>query len=408
MTPDLARAVSATVQYHFTPKIVYCTTRQQPSNVCTVLPDMTWSLPTFGLVAVAIPARDEENHIEACLRALDQQTGAQIDHIVACVNNSIDRTAEIARSVGMLPGTSVHVLEPNFPPQQANAGHARRLAMELAANLAGDDGVILTTDADATVDGDWIAENLKALRAGADAVAGWVDLDAQDWADIPMKLHEDDARECAYDDLCDELHARLDPDPADPLPRHTQHSGASIAGKAHIYALAGGMPAVPVGEDRAFFVALRHIDARIRHAPSCHVTVSGRMQGRATGGMADTIRRRMVSPDAYLDDRLEPADACARRADLRRRLRACLADHSLVGEFAEDVGLDTQWVMALVMAGRLGKAWTAIEENSDVLQRRRVAVTDLPEQMARAQELCCRLRAEMEPAAPQDDLEATA
>jgi hypothetical protein len=298
-------------------------------------------------------------------------------------------------------------MEPELAPSEANAGHARRLAMELAAQLVGEDGVILTTDADAVVDPDWIAENLRALEAGADAVAGWVDLDAADWAQIPIKLHEDDARECAYDALCDELHARLNPDPADPLPRHTQHSGASIAVSARIYTLAGGLPAVHVGEDRAFFVALRHVDARIRHSPACHVTVSGRMQGRAAGGMADTIRRRMLSPDAYLDDRLEPADCCARRADLRRRLRACLADHELVAEFAEDVKLDAAWVTALVHAGRLGKAWTAIEEHSVVLQRRRVAVNDLPEQMARAEELCRRLRAEMDADLPRGDLEET-
>ena len=33
------------------------------------------------------------------------------------------------------------------------------------------------------------------------------------WGAIPARLHEDDARECAYDALCDEIHAILDPDP---------------------------------------------------------------------------------------------------------------------------------------------------------------------------------------------------
>ena len=361
-----------------------------------------------GPVAVAIPARDEAGFISACLRALDRQTGAQIDHIVLCVNNTCDGTADIARSEQLQPGTLLHVLEPQLSPAHAFAGTARRLAMEFAAKLVGKNGVILTTDADAVVDPDWLAQNLAALRNGADAVAGWVDLDPADWAQIPLKLHEDDARECAYDDLCDELHARLDPDPADPWPRHTQHSGASIAVTARAYAMAGGMPAKAVGEDRAFFAALRHIDARIRHAPECHVTVSGRMNGRATGGMADTIRRRMVSPDEFLDDRLEPADDCARRADLRRRLRDCLADPALVREFAEDICMEPEWLERRLAAGSFGAAWADIEQTSTVLQRRRVAVEDLPKHMARAQALCTTLREKAALHQPETGLEAAA
>jgi hypothetical protein len=44
------------------------------------------------------------------------------------------------------------------------------------------------------------------------------------------------------------------------------------------------MPATPFGEDRAFFDALRRIDARIRHAPGARVVVSARIVGRAPGG----------------------------------------------------------------------------------------------------------------------------
>ena len=370
---------------------------------------MAWSLEhKFRPVAVAIPARDEAGFISACLRALDAQDGAQIDHIVLCVNNTSDSTAEIARRVTLRPGTISHVLEPHFPPAQAFAGTARRLAMEYAASLVGKNGVILTTDADAVVDPDWLAQNLAALRNGADAVAGWVDLDPRDWARIPLKLHEDDARECAYDDLCDELHARLDPDPADPLPRHTHHSGASIAVTARIYALAGGMPAKAVGEDRAFFAALRLVDARIRHAPECHVTVSGRMDGRAAGGMADTIRRRMSAPDPFLDDRLEPAEDCARRADLRRRLRDCLSDRTLVRAFADDIGTEPEWLERRLEAGSLGAVWADIEQTSPILQRRSVAVAELPEQMAQAQELCRKLREKTGLKPADGDLEAAA
>jgi hypothetical protein len=45
---------------------------------------------------------------------------------------------------------------------------------------AGDkDGVILTTDADSQVAPNWIAENLAAFAAGAEAVLGRIDLDEE-------------------------------------------------------------------------------------------------------------------------------------------------------------------------------------------------------------------------------------
>src|SRR6202034_1256089 len=106
-----------------------------------------------------------------------------------------------------------------------------------------------------------------------------------------------------------------------PWPRHCEHSGASIAVTVDAYQRAGGIPAVALGEDRAFFEALRRVDARIRHASKVRVVVSGRIHGRAAGGMADTIRRRIVRPDDMLDESLEPALDAARRARMRRLAR---------------------------------------------------------------------------------------
>jgi glycosyltransferase involved in cell wall biosynthesis len=346
----------------------------------------------FGPVAVAIPARNEAAHIGACLAALTQQMNAQIDHIVLCVNNTTDATIRIARATHLPPPTTLHVIECDLPRRYAHAGQARRLAMEKAYRLVGESGVLLTTDADGIVDANWTHANLAALRAGADAVAGWVDLDPESWHQIPMKLHEDDARECAYDALCDEIHARLDPDPADPMPRHTQHSGASIAVTGRMYRRCGGLPAINHGEDRAFIAALRLADARIRHAPECHVTVSGRIEGRAPGGMADTIRRRLAAPDPYLDDRLEPADLCAKRARLRRTLRRCRANMEGLQDFAGETGLSQLVLGQLLHINSFGHAWAFVERESPALRRQRVAVADLPGQMRRAQEICDALR----------------
>jgi hypothetical protein len=69
------------------------------------------------------------------------------------------------------------------------------------------------------------------------------------------------------------------------------------------------------------------------------VSVSGRWIGRAPGGMADTIRRRMQRQDEFTDEQVEPAvDAC-RRYDFRSRARRAWRRQSLSPELAIDLGL---------------------------------------------------------------------
>lgn len=171
---------------------------------------------------VAIPVRDEAALIGDCLRALALQQGGVQAELVLLVNNSTDNTAEIARAMApTLPGR-LHVVEHTFQPPQANAGHARRLAMEKAAALGGAESILLTTDGDSCVDPDWLEANLAAFQEGADVVCGRAIIDPVDALAIPAHLHEDDAREVAYGAALDRLAAVLDPDPADPWPRHTE------------------------------------------------------------------------------------------------------------------------------------------------------------------------------------------
>ena len=354
--------------------------------------------PAF--TAVAIPACNEADRIGPCLEALDAQTGAQLDAIVLLINNTTDDTVGVARRVSLRAGTRLRIIERHFPPEQATAGYARQQAMEHAAALAGPGGVLLTTDADGQADPDWLAANLAAIAAGADAVAGWVELHPIDWGAIPARLHEDDARECAYDALCDELHARLDPDPADPMPRHTQNSGATIAVTASAYARCGGVPPIASGEDRALIAALRRVDARVRHAPEVHVTVSGRIEGRSQGGMADTIRRRLTRPDEFIDDRLEPATACARRARCRAAARAAY-QAGRIGDaaLAQALQLDPGILAGFMDVPHFGMAWEAVERASPVLVRRPVAVAELAAQTAMAEAILSVLRPLSHPAA---------
>ena len=343
--------------------------------------------PRFGPVVVAVPVKDEQDHLAACLEALDGQTAGRADHILLLLNNCSDASAATAERMRSRLTTALHVVEVALPPAVATAGHARRLALDAACRLSGDRGVLLTTDADARVDPDWVGANLAAIDAGAEAVAGWVELDARDWGAIPLRLHEADARECAYDAVCDEIHALLDPDPADPWPRHTQAAGASIAVTVQAYRAAGGMPTHAVGEDRAFLAALRRIDARVRHAPGCRVVVSGRIEGRAAGGMADTIRRRLGAPDPFIDDRLEPAVVCARRAVLRRLARRAYWTSAWPRGLEKRFALSRPVIAACLRRPTFGAAWEDIEALSPRLERRRVAVRDLPAQQAAADRL---------------------
>jgi hypothetical protein len=334
---------------------------------------------------VAIPARNEEEHVLACVEALDGQIGARFDHVVLFANNCTDATAAVARTIELHSCMRLHVFE-TLPQHEANAGAARLRAMEAALPLAGAEGVLFATDADGQADPDWLPNTLAASERGADVVAGWAELHPLDWGRIPLELHEDDARECAYDALCDEIHARLDPDPHDPSPRHTQQSGASIAVTVRAYRECGGMPVVASGEDRALIAALRLVDAKIRHDPSVRVSVSGRTEGCAQGGMAETIRRRLVRPDEMLDDRLEPAETCAHRARCRAAARRAYGrPASDRASLASLLDLPLDKVTQALDCPFFGRAWRSLEDASPKLRRVQVPVADLPSQMAAAE-----------------------
>ncbi len=281
-------------------------------------------------------------------------------------------------------------------PGAADAGNARRGAMDAALDwLAEDlatDGVILTTDADSRVSPDWIVSNLAAIHAGADMVLGQIRLD-EEGDQLPEALHRRGQLESEYEALLTELDARIDPLPYDPWPRHATISGASIAITRKIYEEVGGLPRVPLGEDKALVAALMRIDAKIRHAPEVLVTTSGRCYGRAPGGVADTLRLRSDDPDALCDEALEPFRIALRRAKWRRRLRQSWGVGDLMG--------DDAWMRALQISdgplragGPLdfGAAWSEIEHNSPRLSRRLLSPAELPGQIFLARRVHDRLR----------------
>ena len=336
-------------------------------------------------VFVAIPARDEAERIDLCLTALNEQSLLP-DHAVLLVNNSSDATEAIARDMAPRLRFPLEVISRDLPPEQANAGYARRLAMEAVAAQAEPGSMLMTTDADATVPPDWVARNLRGLHKGVDIVCGRAIIDPLDAALIPSHLHEDDARECHLIALLDELAWVLDPELHDPPLRHIEASGASLAVSLEAFRRVGGIPAIRSGEDRAFVRALWMIDAKVRHDPTIKVMVSGRIVGRAEGGMADAIRRRMVQQDEFTDEQVEPAIRAFHRYDLRQRAR--LAWHgSPDSALAGDLALSRNSLMDSLSHQYFGTAWAALEASSLVLKRERVRFIDLPAEIAAAEAL---------------------
>jgi hypothetical protein len=200
---------------------------------------------------------------------------------------------------------------------------------------------------------------------------------------IPAHLHQDDAREVAYGRLLDEIESIVLPDPGDSWPRHREDSGASIAITTSMFRRVGGVPRLASGEDRALIAALRLIDARVRHHPHINVVVSGRIEGRAPGGMADTMRRRMVKQDEYVDDRIEPARLACLRVRMKRRFHSLWhePDDARLQQLANLLDLSSDVLADAVDAAYLGLGWSQVEQAAPVLTPRRVRFAELPREM---------------------------
>jgi cellulose synthase/poly-beta-1,6-N-acetylglucosamine synthase-like glycosyltransferase len=353
---------------------------------------------------VAIPVKDEEERLPACLRALARQrdrSGRPIPpalvNIVVFANNCTDDSASLARSLGECWSLTIRVVEASLPAETAHAGNARRTAMDIAEawlqESGQDDGVILTTDADSQVAPNWIAENLAAFQAGAEAVLGRIDLDGEGKY-LPEALHRRGELEDAYERLLTELSWLLDPLQYNPWPHHATISGASLAITRTAYCGVGRLPRVPLGEDKALIDLLSHHDARIRYCPSVQVITSGRTNGRAPGGVADTLRIRSTDPEASCDEALMPFRAAFTRALWRARLRRLhgAGRLGLDDKWGRKLGFSAREVDELSKASAFGAAWSVIEGRSPFFARRLLTPAELPEQISIARRSLARIR----------------
>jgi hypothetical protein len=360
-----------------------------------------WMNPGVPQAIVAIPVKDEATRIGDCLAALAGQTdlaGRPIQPgtfgVLLLLNNCRDDTAAVVAGLTPTLPFPLRAIERELPAALRHAGGARRIAMDAAADWLEERGAILSTDADTRVAPDWVARQLAAFAAGADAVAGHVAEDPAEYRRLPQALRRRERRERRYDEMLAELEAHLDPREADPWPRHRMMAGASFGVTLDAYRTVGGLPILPAGEDRALGRLLARHDRTLRHALDVRVTTSCRLVGRAAGGMADTLRHRLDHPESPCDQRLEPAlDAVHRafwHATLRRQHQA--GELGDVGFWAPALRLDPDMAAAIVRQPAFGPIWDRVERLSPSLARRRLMPHALPLQMRRAEGILAWLR----------------
>lgn len=274
------------------------------------------------VASVVIPARNEQGHLHRTLDALRRQQtlgGEPLDphayEVVLLLNNCTDGSAELARDYASAhPSMQLLIVTRELAPEQAHVGTARRLLMDTAyerlrhvdyAHCA-----ILSTDGDTVVAPDWVSRNMAAIEGGADVVGGVIHLFPDELDALRASQPETvDAyeRDRLFQRQVARLEALLDPDPADPWPRHLEHFGASLACTPAIYALSGGLPPVKPLEDVAFIDALRKVGARIRHCPDTHIFTSARLHGRVEIGLSGQLRHWQDEAERGLPHRVDSA-----------------------------------------------------------------------------------------------------
>ena len=123
---------------------------------------------------MAVPARDEEASIAACLASIDRAAGrCRVPvRVVVAADRCRDRTAELVAGF-VASHCEVAVVTGHW----RSMGTARAAAVAAGTSHGATGSWIANTDADCRVPEDWLDRQLELARRGIHAVAGTVRLD---------------------------------------------------------------------------------------------------------------------------------------------------------------------------------------------------------------------------------------
>ncbi|MEO5898985.1 MAG: glycosyltransferase [Ilumatobacteraceae bacterium] len=230
--------------------------------------------PPIELVVVAIPARNEEQRIAACLASIDNAARRWGGPVIAVVgaDGCTDATAHLVATMPAMAMT-LAVVEGTWrrPSSTRRAAVVHALALG-GGRCASDRTWIANTDADGAVDSDWITRQVASADSGVDLVAGVVALDPED---TPVSLQASFA-----------AHYQL-------LPGERRHVHAANLGiRASVYRAIGGWRAsTAIGEEHHLVRAAVRSGATVSWADDLVVRTSGRTMGRVRGGFASVLSR---------------------------------------------------------------------------------------------------------------------
>ncbi|GAB3304394.1 glycosyltransferase [Hymenobacter humi] len=330
-------------------------------------------------LSVIIPAKDEAANLPATLAALAAQTDLEgrplppgCYEVIVLANNCTDATAAVVRQLaGRYCHLPLYVAELSLPAAKAHVGSARRLLMDEACarleQVGSALGIIASTDADTCVAPTWLAAIQAEIAAGAAAVGGRIFTEINTVALTPLRRLQ--LRDTAYHLLCARLEALLDPNPADPWPRHHQHFGASLALTARAYRQVGGLPEKCFLEDEALCHSLYRHDLAVRHSPHVQVLTSARRQGRVEVGLSWQLREWLHMSREQREPQVPNPTELAARWLLRRQLRHYWASRPTQQHqgLAMRLGLPALALLARVQrAATFGELWQGLLDSAVV------------------------------------------
>ena len=334
---------------------------------------------SYGVV-VCVPARDEAERLVATLNSVAASLDAvsEAAAIVVAVNNSTDATFGLARRWGEQHGRAMLVCDVRFADAIADAGHARRLALDAGALLAEPGAVLLSTDADTRVEPSWAPRMTGAVRAGADLVVGRIDTDEVEFAALPQAVQEAEAAERQLLARQDAMWSRLVPDALQAM--GLRAGGANLAVSNDAYARIGGAPTPAFGEDRALVAAMLRHDRPVAVERSRTIRTSCRLEARASYGLSGMLKSRLGEPDPLCDEVLLPAHVFALRAlawrHLREARRTWRVREMIAGVEALGAALSVPPVSLFPTARTHGRDWERLLARLEPPSRLRVS--DVP------------------------------